>query len=85
MASLFSPFRHGYRYMVSTVSSDLPRLCLAEIYPWQQRQAHEQPVIFYSCVIGLIGPAIVFVVPPIRQKLGYKPAERPPTTYPRAS
>lgn len=62
MASVFSSFRFGYRYL--------------------QRQAHEQPVIFYSCVLGLIGPAMVLTVPPIRKKLGYVSPERPPTTYP---
>ncbi|KIP04174.1 hypothetical protein PHLGIDRAFT_109905 [Phlebiopsis gigantea 11061_1 CR5-6] len=51
-------------------------------YRYLQRQAHEQPVIFYSCVLGLIGPVMVITVPPIRETLGYKPIERPPTTYP---
>ena len=51
--------------------------------PFQQRQAHEQPVIFYSVVLGIIGPVMVLVVPPIRKSMGYKPSERPPTTYPR--
>ncbi|KAI0739670.1 hypothetical protein C8Q80DRAFT_1111557, partial [Daedaleopsis nitida] len=48
----------------------------------QQRQAHEQPVIFYSVAIGLIGPAIVVAVPPVRKSLGWRPAESIPTSYP---
>ncbi|PSR77095.1 hypothetical protein PHLCEN_2v8084 [Hermanssonia centrifuga] len=51
-------------------------------YRYLQRQAHEQPVIFYSCVIGLIGPLIVVTVPPIRKSMGWQYAERLPTTYP---
>ena len=51
----------------------------------QQRQAHESPVLFYSVVLGSIGPVLAFTVPPIRERLGYRPPEFIPTTYPRAS
>ncbi|KAF7312253.1 DUF155 domain-containing protein [Mycena indigotica] len=47
-----------------------------------QRHAHESPVIFYSCVIGLIGPALLVTVPPLKEQLGYKPAEPIPLSYP---
>ncbi|KAJ3558241.1 hypothetical protein NM688_g1037 [Phlebia brevispora] len=53
-------------------------------YRYLQRQAHEQPVIFFSCIIGLAGPVLLVAVPPLRERLGYKAIERPPTTYPRA-
>ena len=48
----------------------------------QQRQAHEQPVIFYSLVIGFIGPVLLVTVPPVRKSLGWRPAEPIPTSYP---
>src|SRR6266850_1521640 len=51
----------------------------------QQRQAHESPVLFYSVALGSIGPVLAFTVPPIRERLGYRPPESIPTTYPRAS
>ncbi|KDR76193.1 hypothetical protein GALMADRAFT_68001 [Galerina marginata CBS 339.88] len=51
-------------------------------YRYLQRQAHESPVIFYSVVIGAIGPLMALTVPPIRQSMGYKPAEMIPATYP---
>ncbi|KAF8972132.1 hypothetical protein BDZ97DRAFT_1650183 [Flammula alnicola] len=51
-------------------------------YRTLQRQAHENPVIFYSVIIGAIGPVMALTVPPIRESLGYKPAEMIPTTYP---
>ncbi|TCD71085.1 hypothetical protein EIP91_000177 [Steccherinum ochraceum] len=51
-------------------------------FRYMQRQAHESPVIFYSCILGVIGPVMVITVPPIRASLGWKPAERVPTTYP---
>jgi hypothetical protein len=49
----------------------------------QQRQAHESPVIFYSCLIGAAGPVIMVTVPPIRKSLGYQPTPHIPTSYPR--
>ncbi|EDR08507.1 uncharacterized protein LACBIDRAFT_297246 [Laccaria bicolor S238N-H82] len=51
-------------------------------YRYLQRQAHENPVIFYSCIIGAIGPVMVVAIPPIRERFGYQPAEMVPTTYP---
>ncbi|KAH9481739.1 NADH-ubiquinone oxidoreductase 9.5 kDa subunit [Psilocybe cubensis] len=51
-------------------------------YRYLQRQAHESPVIFYSVVIGAIGPVMAVVVPPIRESMGYKRAEMIPSTYP---
>ncbi|RPD56862.1 hypothetical protein L226DRAFT_574204 [Lentinus tigrinus ALCF2SS1-7] len=53
-----------------------------QTYRYLQRQAHEQPVIFYSVIIGLIGPTMLVTVPPIRKSLGYKTPEPIPTSYP---
>ncbi|OCH85182.1 hypothetical protein OBBRIDRAFT_740345 [Obba rivulosa] len=52
------------------------------MYRALQRQAHDSPVLFWSCVLGGIGPVMVTVIPPIRRKLGYERAEPAPTTYP---
>ncbi|KAI0260608.1 hypothetical protein BC834DRAFT_925818 [Gloeopeniophorella convolvens] len=51
-------------------------------YRYLQRQAHESPVLFYSVVMGSIGPVFAYAVPPIRESFGYRPAEPIPTTYP---
>ncbi|KAK7033143.1 DUF155 domain-containing protein [Favolaschia claudopus] len=51
-------------------------------YRMFQRHAHESPVIFYSCVIGLIGPVLLVTVPPIKKRLGYQPVEPIPVSYP---
>jgi hypothetical protein len=75
----------SYRYFVSFSVDTF--ICM-HIYPVisdQQRQAHEQPVIFYSVVVGLIGPVMVLTVPSIRKRYGWKPAEAIPTTYPGES
>lgn len=44
--------------------------------------SHEKPAIFYSIVIGSIGPVMLVTVPPIRKRLGDGPRERIPLTYP---
>ncbi|KAF8896383.1 hypothetical protein BD779DRAFT_582404 [Infundibulicybe gibba] len=44
--------------------------------------SHENPVIFYSIVIGAVGPVMVVAVPPIRSYFGYRPSEIVPTSYP---
>ncbi|KAH9996526.1 hypothetical protein BJV77DRAFT_987515 [Russula vinacea] len=54
-------------------------------YRYLQRQAHESPVLFYSVVLGAIGPVLAYTVPPIREHFGYRPPEPIPITYPRAS
>ncbi|KAL1920410.1 uncharacterized protein VTP21DRAFT_787 [Calcarisporiella thermophila] len=50
---------------------------------YMRAMAHEKPVIFWSLVIGAIGPVGVVVIPPVRKKyFGYVPPEPIPTTYP---
>ncbi|KLO17664.1 hypothetical protein SCHPADRAFT_846186 [Schizopora paradoxa] len=51
-------------------------------FRYLQRQAHENPVILWSFGIGISGPLLVMTVPPIRKRMGWKPAEFPPTSYP---
>jgi hypothetical protein len=42
----------------------------------------EKPALLYSVVIGAVGPVMLFTVPPIRRRLGAKPIEQIPLTYP---
>lgn len=42
----------------------------------------EKPAIFYSIIIGSLGPVLMVVVPPIRRRLGDGPREPIPLTYP---
>ena len=49
----------------------------------QQREAHERPVIFYSLVLGAIGPVMALTVPTIRKNyFGYVQPEAIPVSYP---
>ena len=97
-SSIVSPLRNTYRYLVrSSLTFYVCSLnCSDELFVpnWlcirptcycaytQQRQAHESPVLFYSVVLGLAGPVLAFGVPPIRERMGYRPPEPIPTTYP---
>ncbi|SHO76451.1 Uncharacterized protein MSYG_0789 [Malassezia sympodialis ATCC 42132] len=47
-----------------------------------RKAAHERPVVFFSIIVGAIGPALVLTVPPMRMQMGWKPAERIPVSYP---
>ncbi|KAH7884750.1 N19M, NADH-ubiquinone oxidoreductase 9.5 kDa subunit [Phlebopus sp. FC_14] len=56
---------------------------LRQGYKYLQYLAHDQPVIFFSCVIGITGPVLALSVPPIRRNyFGFVPSEPVPTTYP---
>ncbi|KAI0467456.1 hypothetical protein F4859DRAFT_494502 [Xylaria cf. heliscus] len=46
---------------------------------WASR---EHPALFWSCVIGLSGPVIIFTVPPTLRLLGYERTKPIPMTYP---
>ena len=44
--------------------------------------SHEKPAIFYSFILGSMGPVCVFTVPPIRHRLGDPDRPPIPMTYP---
>ncbi|KFY23278.1 hypothetical protein V493_05965 [Pseudogymnoascus sp. VKM F-4281 (FW-2241)] len=44
--------------------------------------AIQKPAIFYSIIIGSMGPVLVLTVPGIRQRLGDGPRPPIPSTYP---
>ncbi|KAK2075061.1 hypothetical protein P8C59_009219 [Phyllachora maydis] len=44
--------------------------------------ARERPNLFWSCVLGGIGPVMLFTVPPLRRFLGDPDAAPYPRTYP---
>ncbi|EHY56715.1 n19m, NADH-ubiquinone oxidoreductase 9.5 kDa subunit [Exophiala dermatitidis] len=44
--------------------------------------AHEKPAIFWSVVIGLMGPASFVFIPPLRRLAGDVDPPRIPLTYP---
>ncbi|KAF2155770.1 NADH-ubiquinone oxidoreductase 9.5 kDa subunit [Myriangium duriaei CBS 260.36] len=44
--------------------------------------ARAKPAIFWSIVVGAVGPVMMVAVPPIRARLGDGPRELIPHTYP---
>ena len=46
---------------------------------WASRH---KPAIFWSLVVGSMGPIMAFTVPPIRRAMGEKPRPQVPLTYP---
>ncbi|KAL0243462.1 hypothetical protein I308_105428 [Cryptococcus tetragattii IND107] len=55
---------------------------MSGVYRYTQRLAHEKPVIFWSLLLGLVGPVMVIGVPPVRRSFGYKSPEPIPSTFP---
>jgi hypothetical protein len=43
-----------------------------------------KPAYFYSICVGLAGPAIMVVAPPVRRYFGDEPRPKIPMTYPSA-
>ncbi|KAF2858084.1 putative NADH-ubiquinone oxidoreductase 9.5 kDa subunit [Piedraia hortae CBS 480.64] len=44
--------------------------------------ARHKPAIFWSCVLGCMGPIMLVTVPPLRQRFGDGPRPQIPLTYP---
>jgi len=44
--------------------------------------AHEKPAIFFSVVIGSLGPLMLVMAPPIKRAYGWTPRPTIPMTYP---
>jgi len=51
-------------------------------YRYLRWASHEKPAIFWSILIGFMGPVTLVVVPPIRRYVGDGPREPIPLTYP---
>lgn len=65
---------------VDTMSA-LPRF-FSQPLRYLRWAAIEKPAIFYSIVIGSMGPVTVLTVPPIRRMLGDEKRPEIPLTYP---
>ncbi|KAI3625884.1 hypothetical protein CBS9595_001245 [Malassezia furfur] len=51
-------------------------------FKYLRASAHERPVVFFSLLVGFMGPVAVVAVPRVRASYGWKPAEKIPITYP---
>lgn len=47
--------------------------------------ARNKPAIFWSIVVGSVGPVMALVVPPVRARFGDGPRPQIPLTYPSES
>lgn len=47
--------------------------------------AHERPAIFFSIVLGCLGPVSLVSIPPVRRYFGDVNPEKVPMTYPSTS
>lgn len=77
--SLFGSCRH--MLICPDTMSAYPRF-FSQPFRYLRWAAIEKPAIFYSIVIGSLGPVTIFVVPPIRTLLGDPKRPEIPLTYP---
>ncbi|KAJ8069049.1 hypothetical protein OCU04_002722 [Sclerotinia nivalis] len=63
------------------MSSTIPRF-FSQPFRYIRWAAIEKPAIFFSIVVGSIGPVLVLTVPKIRHRLGDGPRPQIPLTYP---
>ncbi|KAA8567771.1 hypothetical protein EYC84_008237 [Monilinia fructicola] len=63
------------------MSSTIPRF-FSQPFRYIRWAANEKPAIFFSLIVGSIGPVLVLTVPKIRHRLGDGPRPQIPLTYP---
>lgn len=74
-----------------TTNSTQPSHTMAPVQFWStpglyvKWAARNKPAIFWSIVVGSVGPVMALVVPPIRARFGDGPRPQIPLTYPSES
>ncbi|KAJ5034852.1 uncharacterized protein L3040_008121 [Drepanopeziza brunnea f. sp. 'multigermtubi'] len=68
-------------FLYSTMSNAIPRFWSQPIR-YLRWASIEKPAIFYSLIIGSMGPVVAMTVPPIRNMLGDHKRPEIPLTYP---
>jgi hypothetical protein len=64
------------------MSSSLPKTFWSSPIRYLRWASHEKPALFYSIVIGAMGPVSLVVIPPMRRWAGDDDPPRVPLTYP---
>lgn len=62
--------------------SALPKTFWGSPVRYLRWASHEKPAIFWSVVLGLMGPLSFAVIPPLRRYVGDEDPPRIPLTYP---
>lgn len=66
-----------------TMSSGATPHFVSQPFRYMRYASHAKPAIFWSVMVGLLGPVILVVAPPTRAYFGDGPRPRVPMTYPR--
>ncbi len=64
------------------MSAAVPKTFWSSPIRYLRWASHEKPAIFYSIVIGSLGPVSLFAIPPMRRAVGDEDPSRIPLTYP---
>jgi len=64
------------------MSSAIPRTFWSSPLRYLKWASYEKPAIFYSIVLGCLGPVALVGIPPLRRLAGDEDPPRIPLTYP---
>lgn len=67
------------------MSAGIPRTFWSSPVRYLKWASHEKPAIFFSVIVGCMGPASFFIIPPIRRIMGDQDPPPIPMTYPSES
>jgi hypothetical protein len=65
-----------------TMSGAVPKTFWSSPIRYLRWASHEKPAIFYSILLGALGPVSLFVIPPLRRMAGDEDPPKIPLTYP---
>lgn len=68
-----------------SIMSGVPKAFWGSPIRYLRWASHEKPAIFYSVLIGCMGPVLLVGVPPLRRAMGDQDPPRIPYTYPGKS
>lgn len=64
------------------MSAAIPKSFWSSPIRYLKWASYEKPAIFYSVIVGLMGPVSLVVIPPMRRWAGDETPKRIPLTYP---
>lgn len=65
-----------------TMSAGVPKTFWSSPIRYLRWASHEKPAIFWSIIVGSLGPVSLFVIPRLRKMVGDEDPPKIPLTYP---
>ena len=66
----------------NTMSAGIPKSFWSSPFRYLKWASYEKPAIFYSVIVGAMGPVFLLTIPPLRRLAGDEKPARIPLSYP---